>query len=68
MVWPGCGSLISYTCLTTNQKVACSSDAGGTTKTTVRQKINRTCSWNIRGGSMFANAGNAFAVVPTATN
>jgi hypothetical protein len=22
--------------------------------------MNRTCSWNIRGGSMFANAGIAF--------
>jgi hypothetical protein len=29
------------------------------------QKMNRACSWNIRGGSMFANAGIAFVVVPT---
>ena len=29
------------------------------------QKMNRACSWNIRGGSMFANAGMAFVAVPT---
>ena len=29
------------------------------------QKTNRTCSWNIRGGSMFANAGIALVGVPT---
>ena len=29
------------------------------------QNMNRACSWNIRGGSMFANAGIAFVAVPT---
>ena len=29
------------------------------------QKVKRTCNWNIRGGSMFANAGIAFVAVPT---
>jgi hypothetical protein len=32
------------------------------------QKMNRSCNWNIRGGSMLANAGIAFVAVPTATN
>ena len=31
------------------------------------QKMNRTCNWNIRGGSTFANAGIAFVAVPTGT-
>ena len=32
------------------------------------QKINRAWSWNILGGSIFANAGIAFVAVPAATN
>src|SRR3954465_9494763 len=32
------------------------------------QKTKRTWSWNIRGGSTFANAGMAFVAIPTAAN
>ena len=34
----------------------------------IAQKTKRTCNWNIRGGSILANAGIAFVAVPTATN
>jgi hypothetical protein len=32
------------------------------------QNTNRSWSWTIRGGSMFASAGRAFEAVPTATS
>jgi hypothetical protein len=32
------------------------------------QNTNRACNWNMRGGSMLANAGIALVAVPTPTN
>ena len=34
-------------------------------RTAFTQKLNRTCNWNILGGSMFANAGIPLVAVPT---